>query len=129
MKNQLTKRIIGCVDGTHIKIIAPHKELQHLYYNRKGLFSINAMILYLMTTFRNSEEGFQRSFYNKQNVRGRNIDERTISVLKNRFRCLLQARALHYTPQKNIQIIKMCAALRNLCLESLYIKKFLGSGM
>ena len=36
--------VIGCVDGTHIKIIAPKKELQHLYYNRKGFYSLNAMI-------------------------------------------------------------------------------------
>ncbi|XP_067636858.1 putative nuclease HARBI1 [Eurosta solidaginis] len=37
--------IIGCVDGTHIKIVAPKKELQNLYYNRKGFYSINAMIV------------------------------------------------------------------------------------
>ncbi|XP_036322062.1 putative nuclease HARBI1 [Rhagoletis pomonella] len=37
--------IIGCIDGTHIKIVAPRKELQHLYYNRKGFFSINAMVV------------------------------------------------------------------------------------
>ncbi|XP_054084102.1 putative nuclease HARBI1 [Zeugodacus cucurbitae] len=33
--------VIGCVDGTHIKIIGPSKNIQHLYYNRKGFFSIN----------------------------------------------------------------------------------------
>ncbi|XP_067634768.1 putative nuclease HARBI1 [Eurosta solidaginis] len=37
--------IIGCVDGAHIKIVAPKKELQHLYNNRKGFYSINAMIV------------------------------------------------------------------------------------
>ena len=37
--------IIGCVDGTHIKMIGPCKGSQHLYYNRKGFFSINAMIV------------------------------------------------------------------------------------
>ncbi|XP_067647992.1 uncharacterized protein ms(2)34Fe [Eurosta solidaginis] len=37
--------IIGCVDGTHIKIVAPKKELQNLYYNRKGFYIINAMIV------------------------------------------------------------------------------------
>ena len=37
--------VIGCVDGTHIKILAPKKEEQHLYFNRKGFFSINAMIV------------------------------------------------------------------------------------
>lgn len=28
--------VIGCVDGTHIKIIAPIKNLKYLYMNRKG---------------------------------------------------------------------------------------------
>ena len=37
--------IIGCVDGTHIKIIKPIEEIQHLYYNRKGYHSINAMVV------------------------------------------------------------------------------------
>ncbi|XP_036341810.1 putative nuclease HARBI1 [Rhagoletis pomonella] len=35
--------VIGCVDGTHVGIIAPHND-KHLYLNRKGFFSINAMI-------------------------------------------------------------------------------------
>lgn len=39
--------VIGCVDGTHIKILAPKKEDQHLYFNRKGYFSLNAMIVSL----------------------------------------------------------------------------------
>ncbi|XP_067613022.1 putative nuclease HARBI1 isoform X1 [Eurosta solidaginis] len=37
--------VIGCIDGTHVKIVAPEKGLQHLYYCRKGYFSINAMIM------------------------------------------------------------------------------------
>ncbi|XP_036341308.1 putative nuclease HARBI1 [Rhagoletis pomonella] len=37
--------VIGCIDGTHIKIVSPKKEHQHLYYNRKGFFSLNAMIV------------------------------------------------------------------------------------
>ncbi|XP_055903578.1 putative nuclease HARBI1 [Eupeodes corollae] len=36
--------IIGCVDGTHIKIIRPVVN-EHLYFNRKGDHSINAMIV------------------------------------------------------------------------------------
>lgn len=40
--------VIGCVDGTHIKILAPSKQDQHLYYNRKGFFSLNAMIVSIL---------------------------------------------------------------------------------
>ena len=37
--------VIGCVDGTHVKIIPPSKEQQHLYYNRKGFHSLNVMVV------------------------------------------------------------------------------------
>lgn len=39
--------IIGCVDGTHIRIKSPGDHLKHLYYNRKGYYSINAMVVRL----------------------------------------------------------------------------------
>ncbi|XP_055643964.1 putative nuclease HARBI1 [Toxorhynchites rutilus septentrionalis] len=37
--------VIGCVDGTHIRIISPSADLQHLYYNRKGFHSLNVMLV------------------------------------------------------------------------------------
>ncbi|XP_053949332.1 putative nuclease HARBI1 [Anastrepha ludens] len=36
--------VILCVDRTHIKIVAPAKD-KFLYFNRKGYYSINAMII------------------------------------------------------------------------------------
>lgn len=36
--------VVMCVDGTHIKIFRPF-ENPHLFYNRKGFFSLNAMIV------------------------------------------------------------------------------------
>ncbi|XP_017479894.1 PREDICTED: putative nuclease HARBI1 isoform X1 [Rhagoletis zephyria] len=37
--------IIGLIDGTHIKISAPKKEIEHVYYCRKGGHSKNVMII------------------------------------------------------------------------------------
>lgn len=37
--------ILGCVDGTHVRIIAPSKDQQHLFYNRKGFHSLNVMLV------------------------------------------------------------------------------------
>ncbi|XP_053948747.1 putative nuclease HARBI1 isoform X2 [Anastrepha ludens] len=131
--------IIGCVDGTHVKIVAPRKEVQHLYYNRKGFYSINAMIVcdhtmkityinaknpgathdsmafnmsplkahleeqhlngrrntwllgdagyalkpYLMTPFRNSEEGSPQRTYNKQHAKARSKSSSLFSKKSN----------------------------------------------
>ncbi|XP_058987475.1 putative nuclease HARBI1 isoform X2 [Musca domestica] len=36
--------VLGCTDGTHIVIISP-KEGKHLYYNRKGRFSLNVTLI------------------------------------------------------------------------------------
>ena len=36
--------VIGCVDGTHINIIRPHKN-EHHFFNRKGSHSLNVMIV------------------------------------------------------------------------------------
>ncbi|XP_036320417.1 putative nuclease HARBI1 [Rhagoletis pomonella] len=54
---------------------------------------------WLMTPYRSVSEGTQQSNYNMRHSRTRNIVERTIGVLKNRFRCLLGARELHYSPK------------------------------
>lgn len=36
--------VIGCIDGTHIKIIRPNLN-EHIFFSRKGYHSINAMIV------------------------------------------------------------------------------------
>lgn len=36
--------VVGCIDGTHVKIIAPPTN-KHLYYNRKGYFSLNVLLV------------------------------------------------------------------------------------
>lgn len=69
-----------------------------------------------MTPFRAVTEGTKESKFNKQHSIGRNIIERAFGVLKARFRCILGARQLHYSPQKATQITNICVALHNICM-------------
>lgn len=55
--------------------------------------------------------------FNNHFKTARNIIERCIGVLKNRFRCLLKDRTLHYGPYKAGLIINACAILHNMCIE------------
>lgn len=70
-----------------------------------------------MTPYRSAAERSPESIFNTKHAKARNIVERTIGVLKNRFRCLLGARQLHYKPSKAITIANVCAALHNICIE------------
>lgn len=36
--------VVGCIDGTHVQVIAPTNN-KHLFYNRKGRFSLNVMLV------------------------------------------------------------------------------------
>lgn len=53
--------------------------------------------------------------YNVAHRHARNVIERCFGVLKNRFRCLLKHRTLHYSPQKACKIIYSCMVLHNIC--------------
>ena len=37
--------VIGCVNGTHLKIISHGKRKANQYFNRKGFYSLNAMVV------------------------------------------------------------------------------------
>lgn len=56
--------------------------------------------------------------YNAAHVSMRLVVERSIGVLKSRFRCLQRYRMLQYQPVRAAHIIAACAALHNLCLET-----------
>ncbi|XP_055920582.1 putative nuclease HARBI1 [Eupeodes corollae] len=104
--------VIMCVDGTHINIVAPSEE-KGLYYNRDAGYPLE---LWLMTPYRSAEAESAKSNYNTRHSKTRNAVERTIGVLKNRFRCILGARQLHYSPSKAAQIINVVCALHNICI-------------
>ncbi|XP_017467960.1 PREDICTED: putative nuclease HARBI1 [Rhagoletis zephyria] len=70
---------------------------------------------YLMTPFRSAITGSRESTFNTQHGKARNIVERTIRVLKCRFRCLLREGKLYYSPHKATQIVNACCALHNIC--------------
>lgn len=40
--------VVGCIDGTHIELVKPGTQ-DFLYYNRRGYYSINAMIVRIIT--------------------------------------------------------------------------------
>uniref|UniRef100_A0A499FX21 Putative nuclease HARBI1 n=1 Tax=Anopheles gambiae TaxID=7165 RepID=A0A499FX21_ANOGA len=74
---------------------------------------------WLITPNRNPDSGTQESIFNTFHARGRNIVERTIGILKSKFRCLLGADGrLNYSPKKCTNIINICCALHNICIEN-----------
>lgn len=69
---------------------------------------------YLITPFRSTSDGSRERIFNNKHAKARNIIERTIGLLKNRYRCLIDK--LHYNPEKATQIINVCCALHNMCV-------------
>ncbi|KAJ8965083.1 hypothetical protein NQ317_016113 [Molorchus minor] len=72
---------------------------------------------WLMTPVSNNDLTLPEQNYNTSHRSTRNVVERTIGVLKARFRCLLKHRVLHYSPTVAAKIIYSCAVLHNICLE------------
>lgn len=72
----------------------------------------------LMTPYNNPLPGTPEGRYNEAHIRARNIVERTIGLLKVRFRCILKERTSRYSPEYVTKIIKACAVLHNLCVRN-----------
>ncbi|CAB3253803.1 unnamed protein product [Arctia plantaginis] len=72
---------------------------------------------YMMTPILDAAVGSPEEYYTKLHCWARNTVERTIGVLKNRWRCLLGHRVLHYNPNMAAQIINACCVLHNMCIN------------
>ncbi|XP_054745868.1 putative nuclease HARBI1 [Anastrepha obliqua] len=135
--------VVGCVDGTHVEIIAL-SENSHLYYNRKGYYSLNVMlecdhelkIHYVDASHPGASHDsliwnvgelrshFETQFSNHQRIfwllgdAGYPLEPWLITpyngVLKNRWRCILGGRELHYAPEKAAQIVNVTCCLHNI---------------
>ncbi|KAF9422083.1 hypothetical protein HW555_002104 [Spodoptera exigua] len=70
---------------------------------------------YMMTPVTDVTSDTPEAHYTSVHVRTRNIVERTIGLLKARFRCLLVHRVLHYSPPVAASIVNACVVLHNIC--------------
>lgn len=70
---------------------------------------------YMMTPIVGATRGSAEEHYTKLHCVARNTVERTIGILKNRWRCILGHRVLHYHPDTAAKIINACCVLHNIC--------------
>ncbi|KAG6463794.1 hypothetical protein O3G_MSEX014076 [Manduca sexta] len=68
-----------------------------------------------MTPVSGATEDTPEAYYNKLHASARNSVERTIGVLKARFRCLQVHRVLQYHPDTVAKIVIACCVLHNIC--------------
>lgn len=81
----------------------------------------------MMTPILNAAPNTPEAYYTNIHVRARNIIERTIGLLKARFRCLLVHRVLHYSPEVAGSIVNACVILHNICNRANTFVEPLGS--
>lgn len=65
-----------------------------------------------------TEENTPESRYMTAFLKARCSIERCNGCLKQRFRCLLKARALHYHPKFAAKIVMACCVLHNMCMQN-----------
>lgn len=68
-----------------------------------------------MTPILDAAPGTPEEHYTNMHVKTRCIIERTIGLLKARFRCLLSHRVLHYRPEVAASLVNACVILHNIC--------------
>nr|XP_037279089.1 LOW QUALITY PROTEIN: putative nuclease HARBI1 [Rhipicephalus microplus] len=131
-------KVLGCIDA--LVQIKPPKGQEHLYRNRKGLYTINVQAIcdaegvitqlvlkwpgsthdsfiwpWLLTPVRSPVGPAEEQYYNSAHTRMRQVIERTCGVLKGRFRCLHQSGgALQYSMLMCTKILVASTMLHNM---------------
>lgn len=72
---------------------------------------------WLITPIENADPDSPEGRYTARHILARNVIERCFGVLKQRFRCLLKHRVLHYSPQRAAKIVLSCAILHNIAIQ------------
>lgn len=72
---------------------------------------------WMQTPILDPEPGTPEEYFSRRLTSIRSVIERVNGIAKMRFRCIIQHRALHYTPEKAAKIVKACCVLHNMCIE------------
>ena len=70
-----------------------------------------------LTPYRNPEDQSAEARFNELHSKGRCIVERTIGILKNRWKILINDKRGRYSPEKCARFLNICVALHNICIE------------
>ncbi|KAF0748506.1 putative nuclease HARBI1 isoform X1 [Aphis craccivora] len=112
----------GSTHDTHIwnnsNVLPFLKELHAHNYNDFYLLGDSGYPLrqWLITPITNPNNEAEE-YFNTAQMACRSIIERCNGVLKQRFRCLIKDRTLHYKPEKSSAIINACVVLHNICVS------------
>lgn len=72
---------------------------------------------WLIVPYRNAAENSPEAIFNQVHSQARNYIERTIGILKGRWRILLSERKCRYDPTKLAKITTICCVLHNMCIQ------------
>ncbi|XP_065356054.1 putative nuclease HARBI1 [Calliphora vicina] len=72
---------------------------------------------WLLTPYRSPQEGSMESRFNDIHSKARCVVERTIGILKARWKILCHDKRSRYSPQKVAKFSNVCAALHNICIH------------
>ncbi|XP_052756255.1 uncharacterized protein LOC128201913 [Galleria mellonella] len=104
----------------HLEQLSRNESIRFFFFNIiiNMLLSGYALRKYIMTPITNTVPGSQEAHYTSVHVRTRNVIERTIGLLKARFRCLLVHTVRHYAPEVAASIVNACVVLHNMTVKS-----------